>query len=358
MPSLAVSTSNNSSSAAPTSTHNTSTSARNPLPPSHTPRSPISRSASPVPPPVSPITPTLSPARLAANSNSNVNANPNANVNSGPGARNVMMGLESQSLGKLQPNNIGGKNIAVMNSHRAAENTVPQQIRNHPSAQAQAHSSRETYTHTQQMQQISIPQPKPQEINFNENPDVLAMKSTISILQLQARNAERDMVALQRIKERAVGDPEGFVRSLGERERREKEEDMRRKNRKVVVDGDGKSESSSDEDEGSEMEGLQEENGGVAAGDATWEKLPTPQNIVRCPPVNWAKYGVVGESLDRLHEDQIRRPSEGHPAKINADGSTTHKFGDGTKKEYVMKKPVGLGEVGPKPKKKKSLSSK
>ncbi|KAI9647566.1 hypothetical protein NHQ30_003951 [Ciborinia camelliae] len=352
MPHPTASSSNSPSSAAPTPTHDSSTSARNSSPP-HTPGSPISRTASPVPPPVSPITPTLSAARLASN------LNVNANVNLGPGAQNGTMGPESQSSGQSKRNHAGGKNIAIMNNNRAAEDTLHQQMQNHPGAQAHAHSFRETYTHTQQAPQVSIPQPKPQVINFDENPDVLAMKSTITILQLQARNAERDMVALQKIKVRAVGDPEGFVGSLREGERKEREEDARRRGRMVAMDGESSSDEDEDKEEGFEMDGgSREEIDGVPAGDAKWEKLPKPQNIVRCPPVNWAKYGVMGESLDRLHEDQIRRPSEGHPATINADGSTTHKYGDGAKKEYVMKKPVGLGEVVTKSKKKRSPSSK
>ncbi|KAJ8071301.1 hypothetical protein OCU04_001636 [Sclerotinia nivalis] len=349
MPHLMVSSSNSPSTAAPSPANNNSTPAQRSSPPSHTPKSPISRSASPVPPPVSPITPTLSAARLVSNSNVN------ANVNLGPGAQNGAIRPESQISGQPQRNHTGGKNIAMMNHSRIAENTLSQQIQSHPAAQTQAHSSRETYTHTQQAPQVSMPQPKPQMIDLDQNPDVLAMRSTISILRLQARNAQRDMITLQRIKERAMEDPEGFVGSLREGERREREENAR-KTGTVAADGESSSDEDDDKDEESRMDGQQ--INGVPAKDAKWEKLPMPQNIVRCPPVNWAKYGVIGESLDRLHEDQIRRPSQGIPATINADGSTTHKYGDGPKKEYVMQKPLGLGEVVSKPKKKRSPPSK
>lgn len=57
--------------------------------------------------------------------------------------------------------------------------------------------------------------------------------------------------------------------------------------------------------------------------------IPTPQNIFRCPPINWAKYHVVGESLDKIHAEQIARPptsdvvgaiaSAGEP--VNSDGT-------------------------------------
>ncbi|KAL4964585.1 uncharacterized protein BDV14DRAFT_174371 [Aspergillus stella-maris] len=43
--------------------------------------------------------------------------------------------------------------------------------------------------------------------------------------------------------------------------------------------------------------------------------LPAAQNVVRMPPVNWAKYQVVGGSLDKMHEEQLRRPSTGEPRR-------------------------------------------
>ena len=41
--------------------------------------------------------------------------------------------------------------------------------------------------------------------------------------------------------------------------------------------------------------------------------FPAQQNVVRCPPINWSKYHIVGESLDKLHEEQRRRPTPGEP---------------------------------------------
>lgn len=354
---MPVSTSNSPSSAAPTPTQNTSTPSQRSSLPSNTPRSQNSRSASPVAPPVSPITPTLPPARLASNSNVN------ASVDLGPSAQNGTMGPESQSSNQLRQISVAGKNIALMNNNRTTEDTLSQAIQNHPATQALAHSARERYTHMNQAPQVSMPQPKPQTIDYEHNPDVLAMKSTISILQLQAKNAQRDMVTLQKIKERAMEDPEGFVENLkGEKEkekvaprgRRRELVDPKRGEEGLPMEIESSSDEDEDENEDTEMSGTSQANGVLApAADAPWEKLPTPQNIVRCPPVNWAKYGVMGESLDRLHEDQVRRPSQGKSATIKADGTTSHVFGDGEKKEYVAQKPVGLGEVVAKPSKRK-----
>jgi hypothetical protein len=53
-----------------------------------------------------------------------------------------------------------------------------------------------------------------------------------------------------------------------------------------------------------------------------WPLLPTPQTIVRTPPINWAQYGIVGASLDQLHNDQIAHPPVGVPARLGAEGQT------------------------------------
>jgi hypothetical protein len=80
------------------------------------------------------------------------------------------------------------------------------------------------------------------------------------------------------------------------------------------------SEDEEEEGGGEKMLGL-EENG--KGREAKWGKLPKPQNIVRCPPINWTQYAVVGESLDKLHKDQLARPSEGMPQILQPDGSLT-----------------------------------
>lgn len=43
--------------------------------------------------------------------------------------------------------------------------------------------------------------------------------------------------------------------------------------------------------------------------------VPGVQNVVRSPPINWAKYHIVGESLDKLHEEQTARPKPGQPRR-------------------------------------------
>lgn len=156
---------------------------------------------------------------------------------------------------------------------------------------------------------------------FDENPDALALRSAISILQLQARNATADIQSLQSIKERAVKDPEGFVRAVAAGD----------------VKGKGDSLFAPSQDE-NEDEGIQQER--VDKDGKTWPKLPTPQSVVRCPPINWSQYAVVGESLDKLHADQQARPTEGMPQRIGPDGQLSY-GGDG------QRRPADLGVAAP-----------
>ena len=55
---------------------------------------------------------------------------------------------------------------------------------------------------------------------------------------------------------------------------------------------------------------------GEAEGEENKSKfgtIPKPQNVVRMPPINWAKYHIVGEPLDKMHEEQRNRPFAGVP---------------------------------------------
>lgn len=161
-------------------------------------------------------------------------------------------------------------------------------------------------------------------IAFDENPDALALKSAISILQMQARNATRDIQDLQAIKGRALQNPEEFVRAVAAGEVKKKGDSLF-------------SPSQDDEDDEDEREHMQQD--GKEDGKA-WPKLPTPQNVVRSPPINWTQYAVVGESLDKLHSDQQARPTEGMPQRLGPEGQLSY-GGDG------QRRPADLGVAAP-----------
>jgi hypothetical protein len=47
-----------------------------------------------------------------------------------------------------------------------------------------------------------------------------------------------------------------------------------------------------------------------------YPRFPIPQNIIRTPAINWAKYGIVGETLDKMHEEQRTNPAFGEPERL------------------------------------------
>ncbi|RDA83573.1 hypothetical protein CP532_4760 [Ophiocordyceps camponoti-leonardi (nom. inval.)] len=153
------------------------------------------------------------------------------------------------------------------------------------------------YTHTKQPDQVTVlPPPPPEPIDFGTNPDVLALRSAISVLQVQKKRAAADIQTLSSARDAALDDADTFLRDLAA--------------------------------------------GNVNASNAAdvnnanpWTSLPRPQEVVRCPPINWSQYAVVGDSLDKLHADEIRRPSQGVPATVGPDGSYEFK-GEGPRETY------------------------
>lgn len=47
------------------------------------------------------------------------------------------------------------------------------------------------------------------------------------------------------------------------------------------------------------------------------DEIPAPQQIVRMPPINWDKYHVAAEPLERMHLAQQLRPGE-HPGTLHS----------------------------------------
>ena len=129
--------------------------------------------------------------------------------------------------------------------------------------------------------------PNPVPVNMEENPDAMAMSAAISILQMQRQQALTDMKALKKMKNAALNDPEAFV------------EDLHGGNlvaaARTGIDVD---------DEASDDDAADDQH----RPDSKFGKFPAAQNVVRAPPVEWAKYHIVGEPLDRMHEVQRTYP--------------------------------------------------
>jgi hypothetical protein len=128
----------------------------------------------------------------------------------------------------------------------------------------------------------------------------------MSILQMQQRKAVEDMQKLKRNKERALQDPEAFVKALAAGQIKTEADPL------FHPDANSDDDNNDNEDEGLPAEQKKD--------DMAWETLPTPQTIVRMPAINWSQYGVIGESLDKIHADQLSRPVEGMPQRVGQDG--------------------------------------
>ncbi|KAJ9226794.1 hypothetical protein C8Q69DRAFT_244815 [Paecilomyces variotii] len=146
-----------------------------------------------------------------------------------------------------------------------------------------------------------VPEPAPVPISESENPDAIALRSALTVLQLQKQQSVRDIRALEQIKRAAGADPEGFARELAAGN--------------LVSKGPSESIISftDDDDDGNETSEAAKDQSDKKR--SNFGKIPPPQNVVRMPPINWAKYQIVGEPLDKLHEEQQRRPSPGEPRR-------------------------------------------
>ncbi|EFX00964.1 hypothetical protein CMQ_2045 [Grosmannia clavigera kw1407] len=151
--------------------------------------------------------------------------------------------------------------------------------------------------------------PAPTTLDFSTNPDVIALQNTIAILQLQKKRATADIQALQAAKEAALANPMAFVEKLQAVGTRDE----------AAGNNGSADENDSSDDGDDDADSLNSKNPSSNTGSASASvpdprRLPKPQNVVRMPPINWNKYAIVGEGLERLHAEQIRRPAVGNPA--------------------------------------------
>jgi hypothetical protein len=230
------------------------------------------------------------------------------------------------------------------------------------------------------------PPAPPQPISFDDNPDVLALKSAISILQLQKARATRDVQSLSRAKEAALTDTEGFIADLAsgrvgtEADRLFPDLAPQRRATEPVDEEEDDDDSSDEEEDDEEMAQPDQEHdvstnsANASASESSsispkydadkgttsqnrkgkrkkqpgvpppaWRTLPKPQNVIRCPPINWSQYGVVGESLDKLHAEQQRAPSQGAPATLKpGPGGLTYEFKGESSSNSEQKRLVGI----------------
>ncbi|KAI7416042.1 hypothetical protein KC332_g3183 [Hortaea werneckii] len=210
-----------------------------------------------------------------------------------------------------------------------------------------------------------IPQPAPLPFSSEDSTDAIALRAAISALQFQKKKAQEDLRTLEHTKQHALKNPSQFKEALVagklKEERREfggvqgilDENDSGEEGASDDEDGVGQTPAPDGEDDA--MGGATEEvarkgstNGEapVAAGgrntsdsappapapaqhDQEYNRsqspttknpaaqqehfppIPGAQNVVRTPYINWEKYHILSEPLDRLHEQQRRWPGVG-----------------------------------------------
>lgn len=167
-------------------------------------------------------------------------------------------------------------------------------------------------------------------ISESTNPDAIALRAAMSILQLQRQQALRDMQTLEQQKEAAVADPEAFARDVASGKAKARRmrgvlgpvgevvRDARSSETEGELDGrpaDGAGDPDEMTDHSGDEDGDEQHPADAAAAAAAFGEIPSEQNVVRMPPVNWAKYHIVGESLDKLHGEQRARPVAGQPLR-------------------------------------------
>ncbi|KAL7272265.1 hypothetical protein RUND412_004932 [Rhizina undulata] len=158
------------------------------------------------------------------------------------------------------------------------------------------------------------PESEPSEkmVDASTNTDFIAMKSALRLLLLQRDRAKRDIVLLEQMRERALEEPGKFVEYL-----------TTTRQKKPTPSSPPLSPSSNPDKNIDSSDSESEKNDyGVAASHLKSRKsrrpqsfanVPKPQEVYRCPPIEWEKYRILSAPLDRMHEEQRRRPSPSRP---------------------------------------------
>lgn len=180
-------------------------------------------------------------------------------------------------------------------------------------------------------------------IDFENNPDVIALQATVGILLQQKKRAEADLIKLKAAKTAAMERPLEFARDLTgggvsqgpvKTEEEEEEEDSDENEDgdvEMKTEGDGADTKSptgmpTNGLQPSAMKAKSSKKGKAKAKAAPiapppWANLPKPQDIARMPPINWTQYAVEGEALSKLHNQQLTHPTLGTPAVMASNGT-------------------------------------
>lgn len=166
-----------------------------------------------------------------------------------------------------------------------------------------------------------MPRNHPLPFSSDDSTDAIALRAAISTLQFQRRKAQEDIKTLDGIRKRALEDPDFFKSELVAG--RLKEEKLNLGDLRALLD----SNSDDDEDDGDGEDDEQQNENGRGEKQAPFDRIPGPQNVVRMPHINWEKYHIVGEALDRMHDVQRKWPG------------TTFAYGQPRGREFAVMAP-------------------
>jgi hypothetical protein len=136
--------------------------------------------------------------------------------------------------------------------------------------------------------------------------DSIALRSTLRLLMLQRDRAKRDIHTLEQMREDALREPLAFVEFIQSQKRGGKKQNL-----------------------------------------FVGRELPKPQEIYRCPPIEWSQYKILGAPLDAMHEKQRRRASPSQPAAAAAGVPPSMQTGGiiGMPPEYVEDSGIMQGRM-------------
>lgn len=182
------------------------------------------------------------------------------------------------------------------------QSTTPPRPSYSPVTPTMTHASLNVASNPLSDSNVSEPQwmdePEAIPLSLDENTDAIALQATLGVLQLQKQQSVRDIRILKKARDAALEHPEVFLEDL-------KAGKLTKPPQPPVV--------AITSDNDSDSDAHSADNNDSVATRPDFGPLPEMQDVVRCPPINWAKYHVVGESLDKLHEEQRRRPDPGEP---------------------------------------------
>ncbi|KAH0290634.1 hypothetical protein KCU62_g3297, partial [Aureobasidium sp. EXF-3399] len=174
-----------------------------------------------------------------------------------------------------------------------------------------------------------IEQPPSLPFSSHESSDAIALRAAISSLQFQRLQAQRDLRTLEDIKRQAVERPEEYRQHVIATAQAKPQPPPWATNDTSDQDMDddedalpGASASNGQEPTDSQSDSttksyptsygsmLLSRSTKTTSQSSRFTAVPLPQDVVRCPPIEWAKYNIIGESLDKLHNDQQVRPGD------------------------------------------------